>query len=465
MRFVLRLVACLLLLLLAVESPYLYRRFWVYPRTEQALAELERKRVARPRADGLLDLRGVLHAHSYLSHDSLGTPREMVRGAQRAGIDFIFMTDHYRRAEDRRVIEKGLRGNYGGVIFLPGVETSAGLIAWFLDGVTLDAGAPLAEQIRQVKAGGGVPFVCHPDEPRPWDRLEDSTGMEIYNLHADAKKSRLTFFWRLSENFWSMSRYPMRVYHTLFHDPGEYLAIWDRLTSQTSAEALAGGNIQAGAFCRDSQRPALGAGSGQRRAVVAIAGNDAHQNNGMRLIVGHGRALVLTDTSPSGRPLFGRWSEFHNWPARRVAGRRRPGETLWRWDADLYERSYHFVNTHLLSAAKDEAALRKALEAGHAYVAFDSLVTATGFDFAYTAPGERAILGDQAKLKPGGVLEAQAPVECLLRLLRNGRQVMEQRGRSLRYTVQQPGVYRVEGHLEVLGERVPWIYANPIYIQ
>lgn len=412
------------------QGPYLFRRFWTYPRAEQALAALESQRAVEPRADGLTDFRGVFHAHSYLSHDSMGTPQEMIRGAQRAGIDFIFMTDHYRSPTDRLAIEQGLRGEHGGVVFVPGVETSGGLIAWFLDRADLDVKKPMAEQLAAIRQAGGLAFFCHPDEERPWE-LDGFAGMEIYNLHADAKKSRLTLYWRMSENFWSMPRYPMRVYHTLFYEPAEYLAIWDRLT--------------------------------ERRRVVAVAGNDAHQNNGVRLVVTRAGTLVLTDTSPSGKP----WTEYRNWYARRVARRHAPGDTVWRWDADLYERSYHFVNTHLLARRKRAEDLRAALEAGHAYVAFDSLVTATGFDFAYTAPGGRAgaVMGDELPFRSGGLLEAKAPVESVLRLLRNGRQVFEQQGRSLRYAVPQPGVYRVEAHLKVRGKLMPWIYSNPIYLR
>jgi hypothetical protein len=221
----------------------------------------------------------------------------------------------------------------------------------------------------------------------------------------------------------------MRVYHSLFHDPEEYLAIWDRIT--------------------------------QKRPVVGIAGNDAHQNNGMRIIVTPRGTLALTDTSPKGNPAM----EWTNFVARRIAKGHNPGDTLWRWDMDLYERSYHFVNTHLLAPHKTTEDLRAALESGHAYVAFDSLVTASGFDFAYRAPGVRAVMGDQVNLEPGAVLLASAPVDCWLRLLRNGGFVVESRGTSLRFPVDQPGVYRVEARLEVQGGAVPWIYSNPIYLQ
>ena len=53
----------------------------------------------------------------------------------------------------------------------------------------------------------------------------------------------------------------MQVYHGLFHDPAPYLAIFDHLT--------------------------------EKRRITAIAGNDAHQNNGLRLIVKEAHATEL----------------------------------------------------------------------------------------------------------------------------------------------------------------------------
>jgi hypothetical protein len=408
---------------------FVRRRFWEYPRVEKALAALAAQRSPLAREDGLTDFRGVFHAHSWLSHDSAGTAEEILAGAQRAGLDFVFLTDHHTDPADRKAIEQGMRGERGGVVFLPGVETSPGLIAWFLDHALLDGRAPLAEQIAAVNAAGGVAAVCHPDEPRPWEELPPFAAMEIYNLHADAKKSSLTMHKRLGEYFWSMDRYPMRVYHGLFHDPAEYLAIWDRLTA--------------------------------RRRITGIAGNDAHQNNGLRVIVTARGTLALTDTSPKGKALV----EWNNWLARRVASGRRAGDTVWRWDADLYERSFHFVNTHLLAPAKTETALRAALEAGHAYVAFDSLVTATGFNFSYAAGHRRSVMGDEVALEPGGMLRVESPLPAAIVLVRNGHQLAEAQGRFFRFPLREPGVYRAEVRLNVLGRATPWIYSNPIYVK
>src|SRR2546430_13378630 len=78
-----------LLVALLVQSPYLYHRYYVYPRAESALEAIRQtRRELGRRNDGLMDLRGVMHAHSYLSHDSDGRPQEIAAAARRAGLDF-----------------------------------------------------------------------------------------------------------------------------------------------------------------------------------------------------------------------------------------------------------------------------------------------------------------------------------------------------------------------------------------
>ncbi|SRR5579871_274557 len=441
-RFLSKGCGCLALLVLFVAAAtaffwsqwtFLHHRFVDYPHLADYLERTEESRHPKLRDDGLVDFRGVFHAHSFLSHDSMGTPEEIVRGAQRAKIDFVFLTDH--PATPPHEVPPDLEGIHGGVTLIPGVETSQGMIAWFFDPRTVDPKASLAAQIAAVQAAGGVAAVCHPDEPRPWQELPPFTAMEIYNLHADARKTKMTMGYRLGEQFWSMDKYPMQVFYGLFHDPAPYLAIWDRATQ--------------------------GDGAHPGRRVVALAGNDAHQNNGLRLVVTASGSLVLTDTSPKVSPM----TTLNNWLARRWAAGHAPGETLWRTDADLYERSFHFVNTHLLARGDSPQQLREALEAGHGYVAFDSLVTASGFDFAYKADGQHYVMGDEAPLTSGGEIAIDLPVSALISLKRNGQPVMQTHDTQVRYIPTQPGVYRVEVFLDSDTGALPWIYSDPIYLK
>jgi hypothetical protein len=56
-------------------------------------------------------------------------------------------------------------------------------------------------------------------------------------------------------------------------------------------------------------------------------------------------------------------------------------------------------------------------------------------------------------------------VPCHIRLLRGGRLIAERSGDTLEHEVDAPGVYRIEGWLQVGGEERPWFYSNPIYVR
>jgi hypothetical protein len=80
-------------------------------------------------------------------------------------------------------------------------------------------------------------------------------------------------------------------------------------------------------------------------------------------------------------------------------------------------------------------------------------------------PRSRVIMGDEANLVPGQKLVARFPLECRIRLLREGKVIAETSGDTLAYTVEIRGIYRVEAWLYIDGEPRPWIYSNPIYLR
>ena len=122
--------------------------------------------------------------------------------------------------------------------------------------------------------------------------------------------------------------------------------------------------------------------------------------------------------------------------------------------------------THILAPALDEESIRAAVAAGHVYVAHDWLADPTGFSFHVTeGEGRTAIMGEEWTLQAGKPAELKAifPLPAYIRLIRNGEEIAVAEARSLTHRLDQPGVYRVEGWLEVDGEWRTWIYSNPIY--
>ena len=60
-----------------------------------------------------------------------------------------------------------------------------------------------------------------------------------------------------------------------------------------------------------------------------------------------------------------------------------------------------------------------------------------------------AVQGDEIKHTDGMTLYAEFPLACHVRLLRNGEVIVDTNTQTLSHAVNEPGVYRVEGWLDV----------------
>ena len=151
----------------------------------------------------------------------------------------------------------------------------------------------------------------------------------------------------------------------------------------------------------------------------------------------------------------------------------RPGDILARIDLDPYSRSFNNVSTHFLAPELSEPPA--AAPASTRFMSHDWMCDPAGFSFALVAgrlaansleriAKPQALLGDLVKFFPGARLSAEFPAPCHIRLLSAGRVVAEHTGDRLEH-VKRPGVYRVEGWLNLGGEERGWIYSNPIYVR
>ncbi len=185
---------------------------------------------------GFRDFRGVLHAHSYLSHDAEIPHAEIIRACEETGVEFLCMTDH----PSERSLTDALRGWHGKTFFLAGAEVNNFL--------AIDLERPIRAgdsqgTIDEIGAQNGVAIVAHSEEYKDWEAA-GYAGMEIYNIHTDLKdekdleKSIAKLPRLLQDPEWAMT--------AIFNEPKDLLARWDQLT--------------------------------QSRRVTGVAGNDAHQN-------------------------------------------------------------------------------------------------------------------------------------------------------------------------------------------
>ncbi|HEX8072563.1 MAG TPA: CehA/McbA family metallohydrolase [Pyrinomonadaceae bacterium] len=393
------------LLFLLTQTPFIYHRYQL-GRLAAAIQQFNAQRAPlAPTEDPYADYAGVLHVHSALGGHSTGTLADIVRAARASNLAFVVMTEH--PAADMDTAAQTLRGWHGGVLFIPGSETSESaddrLLTFGADAHAPDAppGTPTQELIDRAKQAGQLVFVAHPETFRSWQTAHGFDGMEVYNLHADARHVRpaALFF----DGLWSYRAYPHLLWTRFAQPPVENLRRWD--------EMIATG-----------------------RKVVAVAGNDAHQNVGLSL-------QHLT-----GRPII-------------------------KLELDPYERSFQVVRTHvILDRAQpfDTDTLLAALAAGHAYVAFDLLCDAGGFRLTADNGQGRKLPGDEIALGAGVRLRVATPVESRIVLVKDGQPFDAATAARHEWTLTRSGVYRVECYLPQLGPPLaaqPWIISNPVYVR
>jgi hypothetical protein len=407
-----------------------YHRWVGFPREEAAWRRIraERREVA-PLA-GWRDLRGVCHSHTELSHDC-EVPFEVIRDVLKgAGRDFICLSDHCDQG--RADFSRQWRGLHDGVLFIPGFEMKDGLMPFGVrSDMVLSNAADGGVTARRVIEGGGVLFYAHPEEPRVWERPE-LTGMEIYNTHADFKDERHPLLGLLPELLVNQRRFPEQVLRRAFDRPVGNLARWDALN--------------------------------RTRHLTGIAANDCHQNVGVRGIYTEDGALRIEDTSPK-KIVEWRLNGLGRALVQWCFGALRPGETVFRVQIDPYERMVRYVTTHVLARELSEAAVLESLRAGRVFVGFDLVADSTGFLWLAEGPGGRVLSGEAIQGGAQVRLMARSPHRCRFTVLRDGVRVHEAEGWEMDWAPGQPGKYRVEAELDVLGVWTSWVYANPIEVR
>jgi predicted metal-dependent phosphoesterase TrpH len=200
-------------------------------------------------AMGYGDFKGIIHAHSYLSHDSQGSLSRIIQAAQTDGINFILMTDH----PSPYSVNHGVRGMHGGILFMPGQEinlSTGGVVLGINLQDTVPSGS-LQSVIDAVHKQGGLAILGHIEEHTDWT-ANGWDAMEIYNTHYDAildgkidKTIALVPY---------LDKDPDRVWRSILDKPTVYLKAWN-----------------------EAQK---------KRCVPGVAANDSHENvvyNGIQL--------------------------------------------------------------------------------------------------------------------------------------------------------------------------------------
>jgi len=435
----------------AASEPLLPARFAPRQRlTRERLAAVEasirslamQRRELRP-PEPWRDLRCIFHAHAEDSAHTGGTRPKMLEDARAAGIDVIFLSDHFRPPRD---FMDSWRMVTNGVLFIPGSECR-GFLAHPDRSVMAEMEAATPRFVETVGAGTGMIFLSHAEERMDHD-MRGLTGMEIYNRHHDAKRdvvgmldlaARLTDPAGLKELQSLTAAYPDGVLGAQVEYSALYLDKWDRET--------------------------------RTRRLVGVGANDCHHNQVFvlqRVDAVTARLGTAIDKPESMRELS---VALRPGLVRMLEGMTN-GAVARLLDVDPYRRAFHCVTTHVWAPEVTEPALRAAVRAGHVFVAHTWMGDARGFRMAWLDASEpamsnqvRAWMGDEAPFKTGGRIDVESPLPGQVRLLRDGKEVARATGNRLSHPVEQSGVYRAEVWLELGGEWRAWVYSNPVYLR
>jgi hypothetical protein len=346
--------------------------------------------------------RGAYHVHSRRS-DGSGTVDEIAQAAQRAGLQFVILTDHGdgTRQPDPPQYRHG-------VLMIDAVElntTGGHLVALGLPATPYPFAGTAADVLEDVHRLGGIGIAAHPDAPRAGLRWEswdaDLDGLEW--LNADSA-------WRDE----SSAALAQALFGYLFRAPGAMASVFDRPT-----DLLARWD-----------------GLGATRSLTALAGADAHARLG----------ADDPDASSLHLALPGYESVFRTFSNHVALDRALTGDGAADASAILavIRRGRTFTALDAL-----------ATPGGLTFVA----ETAAGM----AGMGDVVPVGGDVTIRAN----ISGPPGITVVLLRDGVPVHDVQSSELVFPIAAvPGVYRLEVHVPggPGTPPVPWLFSNPIYV-
>lgn len=405
----------------------LWNRLYTYPKLDKARSELNSKYKKPLQYIQQTDYKGVLHAHSFRSHDSRGVIEEILPAAKKAKLDFIFLSDHARSQLDS--FPRGYHGVYDKVIIESGTEKSGLMVNPMKSGI-LDWNQPKDSLIKQVTQSGGLVLYVHTEEKHAWAN-PDYQAMEIYNIHTDFKDEEDDLLPFVVNSIVSGYKYKHWGMREIFDEQTVILARWDSIN--------------------------------QFKKVVGMAAVDAHNNQNIRARYTENGLVEWVGPNADQISLV-----KPGWKEKLLMSEPDAGGWGFKFELDTYFHSFNFVNTHVLCDTFSNINIKDNLVAGHAFIAFESLADAKGFQYFSidTDNNVNAILGDSITANSAYKIRAVSPLPVQFKLVKNG-EVIDTKDEAYNYEFEiknTSGNYRVEAFLELDGELIPWIYTNPIYI-
>ena len=394
----------ILLLLIASQIPFAYRRYRLR-RLQAAIQQLTTQRTPANPDSQYVDYKGVIHVHTFLGGHSTGTFAEVIAAAKTNELDFVIMTEHPQANFDTSVMT--LNGVHDGVLFVNGNEgaTASGDRLLLVPGLSNAANAAsrdTQEIIDEQRRNGGLSFVAYPSDSGAWQSTT-ADGVEIYNLFTNAREIKpiVMFF----DGVWSYRSYADLMFANFFSRPEQNLQRWDA------------------------------AMRGNDRHLVAIAGNDAHANVGLSLNDASGNQLLGLTLDPYERSF--RVVRTHV----------------------LIKRDEPLTRENLMRAlAQGSCYISFDIFADPTGFSFTA-------DDPRNPQIPPAVGGGYFPFKGPTRLTVKAALACRFVLFRDGDRAEEKVGSSVEFIADRSGRYRVEAYIDALpapARGQPWIISNAI---
>ncbi len=403
-------------------------RHWVtYPALEKDRVELWEKYEKPQKVISLDDHKGVLHLHSYWSHDSRGILQELLPAAKKAKLKFLFFADHPHAKLD--TFPRSYSGVYDGILFEPGTE-NGGMMVCPMDSVVLDWSKESNEFIHDVVKNGGLVLYVHTEKPHDWSN-HDYQGMEIYNIHTDLLDEEGGLLPLIINFAINGSCYRHWAFRDLYDDQIKILANWDSLN--------------------------------RKRRIVGMGAVDAHNNQNVRArYLADGRVEWVGPNAKTIAVVEPGWKE------KLLLGEPDSAGWVFKFEVDTYFGSFNYVNTHVFSDTLTSRAIKENLVKGNAYISFENLAEADGFQFYSLDKDDKvnAIMGDSVQAKDVKALHVVSPYPVQFELVKNGetidriKDVYEYQFDPLKSS----GVYRIVASVRIGGKWLAWVFTNPIYL-
>lgn len=238
MKIVRKIVLVLLAVLIAVQVPFVYRRYRI-GQLENRIDNRLKGSVDRQTFAGYTEYKGVVHVHTFLGGHSTGTFEELISAANANHLDFVVMTEHYDSNYDTSALT--LSGTYGKTLFINGqeVDTNDGGRFLLLPG---SAESPSFNQLNsktfldKVHSEGRVAINNYPDRNRSGTAGFD--GIEAYSLHINLKQANI--FTAIGDVLWSFGSYPEATIATYLRPNRQYLETYDQIAAEQRLLLTAG---------------------------------------------------------------------------------------------------------------------------------------------------------------------------------------------------------------------------------